>query len=58
MAGEGRVGPEPLRAPQAPHDPLTLAVVVGVVAAAGTAACLFPARRATRVDPMSALRYE
>ena len=42
----------------APHDPLTLAAVVVVVAAAGTAACLFPARRATRVDPMIALRYE
>jgi predicted permease len=42
----------------APHDPLTLAIVVAVVAAAGAAACLFPARRATRVDPMVALRYE
>lgn len=42
----------------APHDPLTLAVVSAVVALAGAAACLFPARRATRVDPMIALRYE
>ena len=42
----------------APHDPLTLALVVAVVALAGGAACLFPARRATRVDPMIALRYE
>ena len=42
----------------APHDPLTLAAVIGLVAVAGAAACLFPARRATRVDPMIALRYE
>ena len=41
-----------------PRDPVTLAIVVGVVAAAGLAACYFPARRATRVDPMIALRYE
>ncbi len=41
-----------------PHDPATLAAVVAVVAAAGFCACYFPARRATRVDPMIALRYE
>ncbi len=41
-----------------PHDPATLAVVVVVVSLAGFAACYFPARRATRVDPMDALRHE
>jgi putative ABC transport system permease protein len=38
------------------QDPVTMAIVVVVVAAAGFAACYFPARRATRVDPMVALR--
>jgi predicted permease len=39
-----------------PHDPLTLAAVVGVVALAGLLACYLPAARATRVLPIVALR--
>jgi ABC-type antimicrobial peptide transport system permease subunit len=41
-----------------PRDPLTLAAVVAVVILAGASACYFPARRATRVEPLVALRYQ
>jgi predicted permease len=39
-----------------PHDPVTFAGVVLVMAAVGLAACWIPALRASRIDPMIAMR--
>jgi putative ABC transport system permease protein len=40
------------------HDPLTFSLTTLLLAAVTIAACLLPARRATRVNPIEALRTE
>jgi putative ABC transport system permease protein len=41
-----------------PQDPLTIAAAVSVIAVVAFGACYIPARRAMRVDPMTALRQD
>ncbi len=41
-----------------PHDPTTLAAIALVFTLITVVACLIPARRATRLDPLAALRVE
>ena len=49
---------ESLLVQTSPRDPVTLALVLAVLAAATVVACVGPARRAAGVDPVEALRFD
>jgi ABC-type lipoprotein release transport system permease subunit len=41
-----------------PHDAVALSTVVALIVVVGVLACLLPALRAMRIEPMAALRQE
>jgi ABC-type antimicrobial peptide transport system permease subunit len=41
-----------------PHDPATIAAAVAALSVVTVVSGYLPARRATKIDPMAALRYE
>jgi ABC-type lipoprotein release transport system permease subunit len=41
-----------------PYDPVTIAGVAAILILTGTLACVGPARRATGIEPVQALRHD
>jgi ABC-type antimicrobial peptide transport system permease subunit len=41
-----------------PHDPAAIGIALAALVICGLMAGLVPARRASRIDPMAAMRYE